>query len=223
MGDGAIDFDDKIKTVADQIQIVNTKKNYKNPIYLSVDEWGTFSRNFTGVLPIAMCLNSFIRHADVVKMANFTMATSLLSSDPKKGTFKSPLFYTFKLFSNNCLGASVDTYVACDTFGTVQFRGIPFLDVTAVYSKEDNVVFINVVNRNKDKIIATDIVSNSGNFSGNAEATIINNDDLKTPFSFDKQAQYLPVTKNAKVSGNKLSFAFPAHSFTQIKVRVNKK
>jgi len=223
MGNGAMDFDGKIRTVANQIEIARTKNSFKNPIYLSVDEWGTFSRNFMGVLPIAMCLNSFIRHADVVKMANFTMATSLLSSDPKKGTFKSPLFYTFKLFSNNCLGASVDTYVACDTFGTALFKGIPYLDVTTVYSKEDNAVFINVVNRKEDEAITTDIISNSGNFSGKAEASIIDCDDLKTPFSFDKQSQYLPVTKDVKVSGNKLSFTFPAHSFTQIKVGVTKR
>ena len=194
--------------------------NFKNNIYLSVDEWGTFSRNFTGVLPIAMCLNSFLRHADVVKMANFTIATSLLSSDLTKGTFKSPLFYTFKLFSNNCLGSSVDTYVASDTFGTAQFKGIKYLDVTTVYSKKDNVVFINVINRSEDKKITTSIISNSGDFSGKAIASIINSDDLKSPFSFDKQSQYLPVTKEVKVSGNKMLFTFPAHSFTQLRVNV---
>ena len=172
------------------------------------------------VLPIAQCLNSFIRHADVVKMANFTMATSLLSSDPKKGTFKSPLFYTFKLFSNNCLGNSVDTYVACDTFNTAQYKGIPYLDVTTVYSKETNTVFINVINREQDKAIMSDIISNSGDFSGKAEASIINSDDLKAPFTFDKQSQYIPVTKEVKFTGNKFSLLFPPHSFTQIKVGV---
>jgi len=155
-------------------------------------------------------------------MANFTMATSLLSSDPKKGTFKSPLFYTFKLFSNNCLGSSVDTYVACDTFNTALYKGIPYLDVTTVYSKEKNTVYINVVNRNEDKAITTDIISNSGDFSGKAEANIVNSNDLKTPFSFEKQSQYLPVTKEAKFSGNKLSFTFPPHSFTQINVEISK-
>ena len=64
------------------------------------------------------------------------MLTSLLSSDPKKGTFKSPVFYTFKLFSKNCRGTSADTYVACDTFNTEQYKGIPYLDVTTVYSKQ---------------------------------------------------------------------------------------
>ena len=199
------------------------RMNFKNPIYLSVDEWGVFGRNFMSVLPIAQCLNSFVRHADIVKMANFTLATSLLSSDPKKGTFKSPLFYTFKLFSNNCIGNSVDTYVACDTFNTERYKGITYLDATTVYSKENNTVFINVINRSEDKAITADIISNSRDFSGKAEASIVNSDDLKIGFSIDKQSQYLPITRDVKINGNKLSYSFPPHSFTQIKVNMAKK
>jgi alpha-L-arabinofuranosidase len=223
IGNGAMDFDEKIQLVSSQIANARAKMNFKNPIYLSVDEWGTFGRNFMGVLPIAECLNSFVRHADVVKMGNFTMATSLLSSDPKKETYKSPLFYTFKLFSNNCLGTSVDTYVTCDTFNTEQYKGIAYLDATTVYSKENNTVFINVVNKSEDKAIVTDIISDAGDFSGKAEASIVNSDDLKAQFAFDKQSQYLPVTKEVRFSGNKLSYTFPPHSFTQIKVSISKK
>src|SRR5678815_1536774 len=105
--------------------------------------------------------------------ANFTTMTSLLSTEPNKGSFKTPLFYTFKLFSNNCLGNSVDTHVACDTFNTEKYKGIPYLDVTTVYSKETNTVFINVVNRHQDKAITADIASTSGDFTGKAEASLI--------------------------------------------------
>ncbi len=222
MGNGAVDFDEKISLVASQIRAAEVKMGFKNDVYLSVDEWGVFGRNFMSVLPIAQCLNSFIRHADVVKMANFTMLTSLLSNDPKNGTFKSPVFYTFKMFSTNGLGTSVDTYVACDTFGTTQYKGIPYLDVTAVYSKENNTVFINVINRNQDKAITADVIVTSGNFLGKAEASVINSDDLKAPFSFDKQSQYGPKTAEVKLNGGKLSYSFPPHSFTQIKVGISK-
>ena len=218
-----MDFDEKIRLVSEQIETARKKMHFKDPIYLSVDEWGAFGRSFINVLPVAECLNSFVRHADIVKMANFTLATSLLSSDPKKGTFKSPLFYTFKLFSNNCLGTSVDTYVACDTFSTELYKGINYLDATTVYAKDNNTVFINVVNRSGDKAITTDIISSAGNFSGKAEASIVNSDDIKAPFTFDKQSQYLPVTKDVKLDKNKLSFTFPPHSFTQIKVGVTNK
>jgi alpha-N-arabinofuranosidase len=193
---------------------------FKNPIYLSVDEWGAFARNFMSVLPIAQCLNSFVRHADVVKMANFTMLTSLLSSDPKKGTFKSPVFYTFKLFSNNCLGSSVDAYVACDTFGTEKYKNIPYLDVTAVYARAKGVVYINVINRHPSRAIAADITAVSGDFSGRAAATIIDTDDLKAAFSFDKRSQYVPVTAPVQRNGGKLQYGFPPHSFVQIEVAI---
>jgi len=222
MGNGAMDFDEKISLVAAQIREARAKMGLKNPIYLSVDEWGAFARNFMAVLPIAQCLNSFVRHADVVKMANFTMLTSLLSSDPHNGTFKSPVFQTFKLFSNNCLGSSVDAYVACDTFGTDKYRGIPYLDVTAVYAKASGTVYINVINRHQSKAIPADIITATGDFSGKAEASTINSDDLKAPFSYDKRSQYAPVTEPVKLSGNKGQYTFPPHSFTQIKVSINK-
>jgi len=196
-------------------------KGFKNPIYISVDEWGSFGRNFLSVLPIAQCLNSFVRHADVVKMTNFTLLTSLLNSDTEKGSFKTPLFYTFKLFSNNCLGNSIDTYVECDTFNTEKNNGIPFLDVTSVYSKETNTVFINVVNRHKDETITAEIINTSGMFTGKAETSLLTVDSLEEQFVFDKQEQYKPVTKEIKVDGNKITCSFPAHSFTQIKVKVS--
>jgi alpha-N-arabinofuranosidase len=220
MGNGAMDFDEKITLVAAQIREARAKMAFKNPVYLSVDEWGAFARNFMAVLPIAQCLNSFIRHADVVKMANFTLLTSLLSNDPKNGTFKSPVFHTFKMFSNNCLGSSVDTYVACDTFGTEKYRGIPYLDVTAVYARANGTVYINVINRHQSMAIATDITAVSGDFSGKPEAAVINSDDLKAAFSYDKRSQYEPVTAPVKLNGNKLQYAFPPHSVTQIKVTI---
>ncbi len=222
MGQSAMDFEEKINITADEIEAVRAMKDFKNPIYISVDEWGSFGRNFRSVLPIAQCLNSFIRHANIVKMSNFTMMTSLLSSDREKGTYKSPLFYTYKLFSNNCRGNSVDTYVQCDTFNTDKYKGIPYLDVTTVYNKETNTAFINVVNRDKDKAISTQIINDSGMFSGKAEASLVDSDSLNAPFTFDKQKEYVPVTKEIEIKDGKISYSFPAHSFTQIKVEVRK-
>jgi alpha-N-arabinofuranosidase len=220
MGQSAMDFEDKIKVTAAEIEVVKAMKGFKNSIYISVDEYGAFGRNFRSVLPIAQCLNSFIRHADVVKMANFTLLTSLLSSDPKKGTYKSPLFYTFKLFSNNCLGSTIDTHVQCDTFNTELYKAIPYLDVTTVYAKETGTVYVNVINRHKDKSISADIISRSGNFKGNAAASIINAESLEEAFSIDKQAQYIPIVKDIATSHNKVTCTFSPHSFTQIKISV---
>jgi alpha-N-arabinofuranosidase len=76
------------------------------------------------------------------------------------------------------------------------------------------------VNRHKDNAITADIINNSGFFTGKAEAKFLTNDSLTEPFTIDKQEQYIPITKEINVEGNKISCSFPAHSFTQIKVRV---
>lgn len=222
MGQSAMDFEEKITATANEIENVRIMKGLKNPIYISFDEWGILSRNTLSVLPIAQSFNAFIRHADVVKMANFTMLTSLLSNDKDKGTFKTPLFHVFKSFSNNCLGSSVDTWVECDTFNTPLYKGIPYLDVSTVYSKETNTLLVNVVNRHKDKAIVAEILSSSGEFSEKAEATLVAGNNLDEAFAFDKQNQYIPVTKQIKADTKKISYSFPAHSFTQIKVVMKK-
>jgi alpha-N-arabinofuranosidase len=223
MGQSAMDFEEKIKITAYEIEAVKATKGFKNPIYISVDEWGSFGRNFRSVLPIAQCFNSFIRNADVVKMTNFTLMTSLLGTEREKGSFKTPLFNTFKLFSTNCRGNSIDTYVECDTFNTEKYKGIPYLDVSSVYSKETNTVYINVVNRHKDKAITADITNTSGSFIGKAEAKTLSAVSLDEPFTFDKQAQYSPATTATDIKGGNLTFSFPAHSFTQIKISTKKK
>lgn len=220
MGQSAYDFEEKIRVTAGIIDAVKVMQGFSNPIYISFDEWGILARNFQSVLPIAQSFNSFIRNADIVKKANFTLLTSLLDNDREKGSYKTPLFHIFKLFSNNCLGNSIDTYVECDTFNTERFNGIPFLDVTSVYSNETKTVVINVVNRHKDKVITTDIISNSGSFVGNAEIKLIHSDSLSERFSFDKKDQYIPTTEELKVEAKKIKYSFPPHSFTQIKVNM---
>ncbi len=223
MGASSKIFEDRINITASQIKAVSTTQGYKNPIYLSVDEWGAFGRNFMNILPIAQSFNSFIRHADVVKMTNFTLMTSLLSNDPKKGNYKSPLFYTFQLFSNNCLGSSIDTYVSCDTFNTEKYKGITYLDVTTTYAKESHTVFVNVINRHKDKAITADILNTAGSFETKATASVVSANDLQEAFSYDKKDQYIPVQKELNAKNNQLAFTFPPHSFTQIKLTLKTK
>ena len=89
-----------------------------------------------------------------------------------------------------------------------------------MYNKETNIVYINVVNRHKDKTISTEIINNSGIFTGKAETKLLTAASLDEQFTFDKQDEYSPVTKEIKVEGNKISHSFPPHSFTQIKVGV---
>lgn len=221
IGQGAMDVEEKITVPARLISIVRAKYKMEKPMYISFDEWGTFGRNHLQTLAIAQYFNSFIRHADVVKMANFTLLTGILDRDKDKGTFKSPMFYTFKLFSNNCRGTSLDVSVECDTFSTSRYyTNIPYLDVTCVYSRETHSLIINVVNRHKEMAIVADIISATGRFVGTATVSKINCDDILAPYTFENRDQYIPHPEEMEVSGNTMTYSFPAHSFAQIMVKI---
>lgn len=90
------------------------------------------------------------------------MFTSLLSRGRDGQTYKSPFFYMYKLFSTNVKGTSLDTYVGCETFDGEIYKDIPYLDVSSAYSEDEKTLVINVVNRNMEKAIITNIISDIG-------------------------------------------------------------
>ena len=51
---------------------------------------------------------------------------------------------------------------------------------------------------------------------------MLNVDSIEEPFTYDKQDDYKPITTEIKVKDGKISYSFPAHSFTQIEVKVNR-
>ena len=221
MGESAMDVERKITTTADIIATIQSQYMMTRPISISFDEWGAFGRGLLPTLAMAQYFNSFIRHADVVKMANYTLLTSILDRDKDGKLFKSPLFYTFKLFSNNCRGTSLNPLVQCDTFGIGSYyKNIPYLDVTCAYTQDAKSLVINVVNRNKEKALTTEIVTTAGTFAGKATVEVINNDDLQAPFTIDKEKEYAPVPKELTAKGRTFTYSFPAHSFTQITVKI---
>jgi alpha-N-arabinofuranosidase len=225
MGQRGIDLEERIEILAGQIKAVHTIKQKKN-MYISVDEWAPpFRGGHLSTLALAQYFNAFIRHADTVKMANYTLLTSLLARDPKTdATYKSPLFHTFKLFSTRCRGTALDATVVCDTFRTSDhYAKIPYLDVSVVYDEKTKQVVINVVNRHKDEAITTDIQSIAGAFTGTATVSLVTSADVANqPYTYEARDTYPPKLEQLPASGTTLHYTFPAHSFTQIVVGVTR-
>jgi alpha-N-arabinofuranosidase len=195
-------------------------------MYVSLDEWAPpFRGGHLSTLALAQFFNSFIRHADVLKMANFTALSGILGRDPKTGaTYKSPAFYAFKLFSTRCRGSALEAFVRSDGFRTSDYyTHIPYLDVTAVYDQASKRVVVNVVNRHRDEAIATDIESVAGSFEGTAEISLITSPDVDNkPYRYEDRDAYAPKMETLPASGKVLRYAFPPHSFTQIVVGVQR-
>jgi alpha-N-arabinofuranosidase len=95
--------------------------------------------------------------------------------------------------------------------------------VTSVYDKDTKQVVINVVNRHKTDAIATEIHSVTGHFAGTAQVSLIDSTEIDhQPYTYEARDTYPPKTEQTPATGSTLRHVFPAHSFTQIVVSVDR-
>jgi alpha-N-arabinofuranosidase len=220
-----------------------------DPIYIAWDEYNTWYRartdkalvgnnaleehyNLEDALVIASFLNAFVRNADIVKMANMAQLVNVIAPifTSETDMFKQTIYYPLALFANNVYGTSLDLVVDCETYDTEEFsigmsesttqqNDVPYLDVSATYN--DGEVIFCVVNRHKDKAISTDILSQTGVFDGDFEVYEVNGSDTKAVNDFgvtNVETKQKPAIKVKK--SEKLTYSFPAHSFTMIKGKI---
>jgi len=209
-----------IEVTKGQIQKAIVKSETDRPIYISFDEYGARGNNLAGPLILAQHLNAFIRHADIVKMANLTFLTSLTGITPEGG-YKTSLYYPFFLYSNNARGTALDVYTRCATYSNKAFKDIPYLDVTAVLNEAKGTLVINVVNRSETEAIPANLELQSGAFTGKGQAHLVNAEALDAT-NTAKEEKVRTVTSDLAFTGNRISHTFPAHSFTQLEIALQK-
>jgi alpha-N-arabinofuranosidase len=219
-----LEVDQKIDVIKALIKKAMAQSGSGRPIYISFDEWspgggGRAGATLTGSLMLAQHLNSFIRHADIVKMANMTMLSSLVGISPE-GDFKNALYEPFYLYSNNSHGISLGVDVNCEKYSNKIFNDIPYLDVTAVMNDVEKTLVVNVVNRSESNTLATDVDLQSGEFKGSATINEVNGPSVTSTNTRTNEAVAI-ASRQIQFQGNKISYSFPAHSFTQMLIPVN--
>jgi alpha-N-arabinofuranosidase len=212
------EIDKLIEITQGLIEKAMEKSGSNRQIYISFDEYSAGRGGLTSSLMLAQHLNSFIRHANIVKMANITFLTALVGSSPD-GDYKNTLFYPFYLYSNNCLGTSLDVFTNCEKYSTELFKDVPYLDVSASLNESKKVVIVNVINKHELKDIATDIVLQSGVYTGSAMSHVINGEALSSTNTRDKEDVKI-VSYDLTFKGNTINYTFPAHSLTQLEILI---
>ena len=208
-----LDIDQKIETTQALIKKAIAKSGSERPVFISFDEYSPGWGGMRSSLMLGQHLNSFIRHADIVKMANITMITNLVGNHPE-GDFRNSIFHTFYLYSHNALGTALDVYTDCETYDNEIFTDIPYLDVTAVLNEEEKNLVLNVVNRHETDDVNTSVDLQTGSFTGKATVHLLN---AAVDARNTREEQPIDiVTSEISFRGNSISYSFPAHSFTQI-------
>lgn len=224
--------ENEIKQTEGIINEIRFKHRIEKPIYIAFDEYNVWYR--TGVeekleekydlqdaLAIATFLNSLIRNAHIVKMANIAqlvnvIAPMMITNDK---LWKQTIYYPLQLFASNCYGSSINSYVQSDTFNTAKYKGVPYLDVSSAYNATTQTVVINVVNRHPSKPIETAIENQYGMPEKKGIAYEVYSPGLKDENSVTEQ-RVKTTEKQFSISGKTFTYTFPAHSFTQLLIKI---
>ena len=181
-------------------------------------------KNIVGLeqaLLTALHLNTFIRHARTVRLANCTsMPTPACLSfpEPESIVLRQAIYFPFELYSRTCGQLALDVFRDGDTFSGAYkgraYAGIRTLDVAATLDTARKQLVIYAVNRSPDKAMETTISLDAGVFTGKVKASIVNGPDNKaanTPEKPDNVGVHETILKTA---GKTLTTTFEPHSVT---------
>ena len=228
-------IDNYIEVTAGLIKQAQSGQQNPRPIYIAYDEWNVWYRaferqgleeiyNFEDALAMGMFLNSFFRHADVVKMANLAQMVNVIAPimTNKQGMFLQPTFFPLVEYGKQRGNISLDAWVSSPTYKIGNRAPLRYLDVSATYNAGERVVYLNVLNRSKDKEISTRIENQEGEIQSELDVWEMNHTDLKATHTFGDDKKVRPVMRSvfASVKNNAFVYTFPAHSLTILRVRL---
>jgi alpha-N-arabinofuranosidase len=239
LGQWQMTVDRYIETTAGLIRQVQTGPNPR-PLYVAYDEWNVWYRtgererleevyNFEDALAMGMFFNSFFRHADVVKMANLAQMVNVIAPimTNEKGLYLQPTYFPIAEYGKQRGNVAIDAWVSSPAY-RLQGQGgrgpagpeIKYLDVSASYNPGTKQLFLNVLNRSKDKAIETAIDNQEGSVTGEVSVWEMNHPDLKATHTFGDDQKLRPMRRTVAVRPQPggFTYTFPAHSLTILRM-----
>lgn len=184
----------------------HTKKT-KRRVHISVDEWNIWYRarhgehldgkgkfaphlleehyNLEDALVAAGFLNSFIRHADSVKIANLAQIVNVIAPIFTRGDemFLQTIFYPIEMYTKRRTGTSLQVRVDGPGYESKTYGYATYLDSSAILNGEELSVFL--VNRSLDTPMEVQVRPADVSVVGFVDAEILYGTDPKANNTFE--------------------------------------
>ncbi len=232
--------DRQIETIDSTCRYVQAVNRSKRRHYLCFDEWNVWYKDMTmdgagkvapalieedynleDALVVGQFLNSFIRHADVVKVANLAQVVNVIAPLKTRGDdlLKQTTFHAFRLFSERKNGRSLRLGVSGDSFDSGD-GSISCLDASCIYSTEQGSLTLFMINLSPhDKMTLT--VNLHGLEATSVTGKILHHEDLKALNTFENP-EIVVTDQFSEVSLNStdLMTELPAVSLVRLDVKL---
>ncbi len=177
--------------------------------------------NFEDALVVAQFLNSFIRHANIVKIANLAQVVNVIAPLKTRGDelLKQTTFHAFRLFSECKSGRSLRLAVTGDTFDTDN-GPVACLDASCIHAPEENRLTLFLIN-----LSPTDDMNVTASLHGldatSVAGDIMHSADLKALNTFENPDQVNSEEfANVSLTSDGLKTKLPAASLVRLNLEI---
>ena len=188
-------IDQQIEEMDAVCRFVKARNRSKKRHYLCFDEWniwyrarkaehmngrGTFAPhlieeeyNLEDALVVAGFFNSFIRHADVLKIANIAQIVNVIAPMLTRGDelLLQTIYYPFVMYSQRRAGISLQPVVEGPGYESPSYGYVNEIDTSAILG--DGVLHVFLVNRNLEESALVEVQHPGGQLTGVASAEIV--------------------------------------------------
>ena len=179
----SLDMEEYITTIRAAIQVIRKKTRSSHPMYISLDEWGVWSKpeNAIGraferhpwqVAPVideqaytledtllfASMLMAILRNADIVKIACQALLTNIsacIMTEPDGDVWLQPIYYVFALVAQHARGQVLQTAdTGMPCYACDVCQKVPIMDHVATLSDDGKEAVCFMVNRSETETVS---------------------------------------------------------------------
>jgi alpha-L-arabinofuranosidase len=243
-------LDTYIGTVASTIEYVRAKKRSKRKVHISFDEWNVWYHSnaqdreildgkegwphaprllediydFEDVLQVGLILNTFIRRADVVKLACIAQLVNVIApimTDPMGKAWRQTIFYPYYFASRFGRGTSLQLKTEVAGYDAHVADNVPYLDVSAVHDEAAGTVTFFAVNRHPTETLTLDAALESFAPSAVVDHQVMTHASLRAVNTSGDPLNVAPARgTGALIEDGRLAASLPPHSYQMIRVKV---
>ncbi|MCP4166940.1 MAG: alpha-N-arabinofuranosidase [Chloroflexi bacterium] len=226
-------IDRQIEEMDAVCRFIQAKRRSKKRAYLCFDEWNVWYKNqemdgegkfaphlieevynLEDALVIAGFFHSFLRHADVLKIANIAQIANVIAPILTRGDdlLVQSIFYPFEMFSRRREGVSLQTRVEGPSYESQSYGRVHMIDASAILGESKLHLFLS--NRSLDESAEVQIQLTDDEFIGLDNAEILTGSDPKQANSFEQPDQIASIPfDNTHVVPNQATVQLPPLSF----------
>ena len=144
--------------------------------------------NLEDALVCAQFLNSFLRHADIVKIACIAQIVNVIAPILTRpdGLLIQSIYYPLQLFSQHARGTSLIPIIESPTYAAGARGEVPMLDVSASYDVARDSVSVFLVNRSLSEDVDVQVSFGDRRAKPNLKTTVLTGNDPKAHNTWER-------------------------------------